>query len=73
MKFHLKKIIKLVSFDITNMYSNVPTNNLTDMIKLICNQNGINKELRCEIKFREVLIKKIVFNIKTYNIYKRMA
>lgn len=38
------------------MYSNVPTKNLTDMIKLMCNQNGINKELRDEIKFHEVLI-----------------
>jgi len=52
--------LKLVSYDMTNMYSNVPTKNLTEMIKLMCNQNDINKELRHEIrKFREVLIKKL--------------
>jgi len=31
------KNLKLVSYDMTNMYSNVPTKNLTEMTKLMCN------------------------------------
>jgi len=58
----------------TNVYSSVPTKNLTEMIKLMCNQNDINKELRHEIrnfdeirKIREVLIKTL-FSVYRHNI-----
>jgi len=40
-------ILQFVSFDITNMYSNVPTSDLIHIIELICNQqfiDGITKQ-----------------------------
>jgi len=68
------KNLKLVLYDMTNVYSSVPTKNLTEMIKLMCNQNDINKELRHEIrnfdeirKIREVLIKTL-FSVYRHNI-----
>ena len=44
--FH--KNLKSVSFDIMNTYSNVLVTNLREIIELLCNQNGINKELQHE-------------------------
>lgn len=44
------KYLKLVSFDITNMYSNIPTKDLIQIIDLICNQNDIKEQLKKEIK-----------------------
>jgi hypothetical protein len=66
------KNFKLVSLDITSMYSTEPTKNLTEMVKFVCNQNDINKELRHEIKFREVLIKNC-FQYKDIQYDKKMA
>jgi hypothetical protein len=43
------KALKFVSFDITNMYSNITVKELFEIIELMCNQNGLNKELKCEI------------------------
>jgi hypothetical protein len=69
MKF-LRKNLKLLSFDITNMYSNIPTKNLIGIIVLMCNQNNINEELKHEIrKLSQVLIKQNISSTKTYNIY----
>jgi hypothetical protein len=42
------KDLKFVSFDIKNMNSNVPVKELIKINELICNQNYLNKELRCE-------------------------
>jgi hypothetical protein len=42
------KNLKLASFDFTNMFSNVLIRNLLEIIELLCNQNGINKELQYE-------------------------
>jgi hypothetical protein len=38
--------LKFSSFDTTNMYSNIPTGELTKLIDLICNQYDINGELK---------------------------
>ena len=38
----LKKNLKFVSFDITNMYSKVPIKELLESIELICNHNDLN-------------------------------
>lgn len=42
------KDLKFVSFDIKNMYWNVPVKELTEISELMCNQNDLNKESRCE-------------------------
>ena len=59
------KYLKFVSFDITNMYSNVPMNELIKIIELMCNQNDLNIELRCEIiKICKILTKENYFQYK---------
>ena len=40
--------LKFVSFDIKRMYSNVPVKELIKINELMCNQNDLNKEIRCE-------------------------
>ena len=58
----LDKNLKLVYFDIMNMYSNVPARNLLEIMGLICNQNGINKELKyATTKFCKILTKQNYF------------
>jgi hypothetical protein len=41
--------IQFVSFNITNMYSNVPTSDLIHIIELICNQQFIDGIIRQEL------------------------
>ena len=41
--------IKLASFDITNMYTNIPTNELPNIILNLCNNNYINPTTQPEI------------------------
>jgi hypothetical protein len=54
------KNVKLVSFDTTNMFSNVPIRNLLEIMELLRNQNGINKELQYETtKFCKILTKPV--------------
>jgi hypothetical protein len=38
-----------MSFDISNMYTNIPTNELTAVIQHMCTQNDINKTLQNEL------------------------
>jgi hypothetical protein len=38
--------LKFASFDITNMYSNVPTGELVNIIDVLCNQHDIKEELK---------------------------
>jgi hypothetical protein len=40
---------RLVSFDITNMYTNVPTDELADIIKLLCMNNMTDNKLSDEV------------------------
>jgi hypothetical protein len=59
------KNLKLVSFDIRNMYSNIPTKELIEIYYLMCNQNSINEELKHKIrKLSEVLIQQNYFQYK---------
>jgi len=48
------KGIKFVSFDIINMYFNTPDKELLEIIKLICNQNGLIEELNQSIKYYKI-------------------
>jgi hypothetical protein len=48
------KDIKFVSFDITKMYSNTPDKELLEIMKLICNQNGLTEELNQSIKYCKI-------------------
>jgi hypothetical protein len=48
------KDIKFVSFDIINMYLNTPDKELLEIIKLICNQNGLIGELNQSIKYCKI-------------------
>ena len=57
-----EKNLKLVSFDIANMYSNSLTKNLREIVVLMCNKNNINDELKHEIrKLSHVLIAQTYF------------
>jgi hypothetical protein len=57
--------LKIASFDITNMYSNVPTGELTKIIDLMCNQNDIKEQLKYEImKISQILIKQNYFQFQ---------
>jgi hypothetical protein len=38
--------LQFVSFDITNMYSNGPTDQLTQIIDLLCDQHSANSKLK---------------------------
>jgi hypothetical protein len=60
LKISYDQKIKLASFDITNTYSNVPTNEISQIIELMCNQQNINIELKQELmKLSQVLIKQL--------------
>ena len=37
------------SFDISNMYTNIPTNQIPDIIRILCNQQNIESKLQSEI------------------------
>jgi hypothetical protein len=53
------KDLKFVSFDITNMYSNVPVKELIKIIVLMCCQNDLNKELNSGTKICKILTKEL--------------
>ena len=56
------KNLKLVSFDIKNMYSNTPTKDLIQIIDLLCNQHDIKEQLKHGIrKLSKILIKRNYF------------
>lgn len=58
----LDKNLKLISSDIRNMYSNVLIRKLLEIMGLMCNQNGINKELKyATTKFCKILTKQNYF------------
>ena len=44
-----KNDIKFASFYITNMYTNIPTNNLTDIIHHLCIYNTIDTTVQTEL------------------------
>ena len=57
--------LKFVSFDITNMYSNIPTNELIKIIYLMCNQHDTKEELKHKImKISQILIKQNYFQFQ---------
>jgi len=52
------KDLKFVSSAIENMYSNIPITELTEIIDVMCKQNGLNTEIRNEIiKIYNILTK----------------
>jgi hypothetical protein len=40
---------RMCSFDITNMYTNIPTTQITDIVKTCMNNNNINEDVKMEI------------------------
>ena len=42
-------VLKFVLFDISNMYTNIPTNDLTGVIQHMCTHNDINITLKNEL------------------------
>ena len=66
--------LTFVSFGITSMYSNIGTNELTNIIDLMCNQRYTKEELKHEVmKISQILIK-TTFSFKirfTYACYGR--
>jgi hypothetical protein len=42
--------IKLASFDITNMYTNIPTNDLTDIKHHLGTYNNIDTNIQTELR-----------------------
>jgi hypothetical protein len=49
-KGHVHARSRKVASDIVNMYSNVPTNDLTNIIDLLCTQHDIKEERKHELK-----------------------
>ena len=49
MEIPFKNDLKLASFDITNMYTNIPTHELTDIIKFLFKQNSIDPTTQTEL------------------------
>ena len=57
--------LKFASFDISNMYSNIPTNELIKVIDLMCDQHDIKEEPKHEImKISQILIKQNYFRFQ---------
>ena len=64
--------LKFVSFDITNMYSNVPTNELIETTYIICDKQGISEEMKHEItKISQIIIKENFFQFQNTLMYKK--
>ena len=38
------KELKFVSFDVSNMYTNIPTNELIEIIENMCKRNGLEQK-----------------------------
>jgi len=56
------KDLKFISFDIENMYSNIPITELTKIIEVMCTQNRLNTEIKDEIiKICNILTKQNYF------------
>lgn len=54
--------VKFASFDITNMYPNVPTKELLKIINIMCDKHSLNDKLKQEItKISQVLIEQNYF------------
>ena len=58
------KDLEFVSFDITNIYTNVPVTELIKIIEVLCEQND---EI---IKMCKILLNEIKFNIEIHSTYK---
>ena len=49
--------LKFVSFDISNMYTNIPTNELIEIIENMCKRNGLERTIYNDIiKTRKLMI-----------------
>jgi hypothetical protein len=62
--------LRLASFDITNMYTNIPTNKLIDIINSVYNNNYIEGNLKHDIlKLSKIIMDQNYFHFedKTYS------
>ena len=60
-----KKDLKFVSFDITSMYTNIPTQELMEITENMCKQNGLDKATYKEIvKTSNLIITQNYFQYK---------
>jgi hypothetical protein len=61
--------IRLASFDITNMYTNIPTSKLPKILKLICTQHNMTAKFTRElIKLMRTLLKTKLFQLPEHHI-----
>jgi len=61
----LRSKLKFSSFDITNIYSNIPTNELIKTIYVMCDKQSISEELKHEImKISQIIIKQNYFKFQ---------
>jgi hypothetical protein len=71
MEISYNQKIKFASFDITNMYSNIKTKKLSQIISLMCDQKNISKKFNTELtKLSRVLLKQNYFQFHD-TIYKQ--
>jgi hypothetical protein len=69
-----EKELKFVSFDITNMYTNIPTNELIETIEIMCKQKDLDiKTYNGIVQTCNVKLYKIIYNIEIHNTYKKKA
>ena len=69
----LNQNLRFASFDIENMYSNVPTNYLINIIKLMCSQKNHDKKIKKElIKITRTILNKSNLNSRIASMFKIM-
>jgi hypothetical protein len=57
--------LRLASFDITNMYTNIPTNELLDIINSVYNNNYIERNLKHDIlKLSKIIMDQNYFHFE---------
>jgi hypothetical protein len=62
--------LRLASFDVTNMYTNIPTNELLGLIYTICQNNNIDRNIKTDITRLSKAIIKTIYNLWTKHICK---
>jgi hypothetical protein len=63
--------LRFASFDISNIYSNIPTSKLPQLITSLCNQNNVNKKTSREItKLTRTILKHNYFQLHR-DVYKQ--
>ena len=69
----LNQNLRFVSFDIENMYSNVPTNNLINIVKFMCSkQNHDDRPAKELIKMTRIILKQNYFKFQNSFMFKKL-